>query len=159
MKGNPRNIELVLNSRYSYASPTWRRLQALVPGLFTRRAIVQYVGFVKDRLWRVREALGAPADATTTFAVRKLLYHAMHKLEGLEAVVAGRPPPVALTGAAKDAVMDVRNTDRSLDELRAVEELLTARVRAAEATADSSDLPLEVDPAPFLALLDDVRRR
>jgi hypothetical protein len=50
VKGNPRNLELLLNTRLVYASQQWTELAALAPALVTRRAVAQYAGGVMVRV-------------------------------------------------------------------------------------------------------------
>lgn len=157
VKGNPRNLELLLNTRLVYASQQWTELAALAPALVTRRAVAQYAGFVSDRLWRAKAALDEATEGSDGIvAASKLLYHAYHKLFGLEAVVAGRLPPVALTGEDREFVLRIRNQPETLD----LRDLISVARDRAEIAKDPRVqlLPAEVDPAPFLRLLERIRR-
>ena len=105
MKGNPRNIELLLNTRFVYQSREWARLCELAPLLLTRRAVAQFAGFVHDRVRKARTAL---TDDSNRVAASKYLYHAYHKLFGLEAAVRGTLPPVQLSGPLREFVLNIR---------------------------------------------------
>ena len=145
----------------------------------TQRCVNQYLGFISDRLHKVRRLLeqhtadgtGLPAEHED--AVAKLLYHAFHKLFDLERIVAYDDPLVRLDDGSpeRDFIMKVR-TNRPLagdfapallvskaDALR--EACVTARAvnDAARAAAGIPVRSNEVDLAVMTRLLESIRRR
>ncbi len=84
----------------------------------------------------------------------KYLYHAFHKLFGLEAILRGELPPVHLPAHQRDFVMRIRTDFDTLDLQQLIDDV-TDRVAVEHGAC--GDLPTEVDPVPFLAYLTTVR--
>lgn len=176
-KGNPKNVELLFSRKPAHRSDIWEELVAARACFLTIRCAKQYLGFISERLLRVKELLDpgrspgdavpeddAPLEPEKAGQLSKLLYHAHHKLLELNRILEGGCPQVVLTGAEREKVMQLRlQRPRSFAEgLRLLAEAEGQRAAAADrlkAADEGGTLPKEVDAQALTRWLRSVRER
>jgi len=174
-KGNPMLLEPMLcTQRPLQSSWVWTELAGLARRCVrTRRCVEQYVGFISERLHSARNALSGPANGMEASQVvrrkaSKFLYHALHKLNCLRAVLDSAdeesldvPVWLADGDAARAHIMQIRGCADGLDLLdlvgRAERELSALKLRVA--SAELENWPAEVDFTGLSRWLVSVRLR
>jgi predicted nucleotidyltransferase len=123
-KGNPRNIEFLFAapSRAINASPLWSKLRMFRKDFLTGRCIVQYLGFISERLHRVRKMIrpflgadGATMEKISYEAengISKYFYHAFHKIFELKRIVHYKDPIVRFPNGSdeREFIISIRKT-------------------------------------------------
>mmetsp|Transcript_7894 Transcript_7894/g.18477 ORF Transcript_7894/g.18477 Transcript_7894/m.18477 type:complete len:970 (-) Transcript_7894:28-2937(-) len=165
-RGNPRNVELLFSKKAAWRGWAWNELRAARVCFLTLRCVAQYLGFVADRLKKLKTIIEDPGNFSERRAAEasKLLYHAHHKLLDSRRVLACEEPLVQVRGQDRERIMRLRlHRAGSVEELPALYEEADIQRRALLDDLDKARsekrLPEEVDAEALIAWLRSLRRR
>ncbi|CAL1546317.1 unnamed protein product [Lymnaea stagnalis] len=100
-------LELLYANDHEYTSPLWQELSQHKLAFVTEKAILQYLGLIKNNLKSIDK--GKLLDSAKRD--RKLFYQNFHKIHGVQHMMNGQVPPVKLDGDIREFVMNVRTRD------------------------------------------------
>ena len=110
LKGNPRNLEFLFASedKILYESPLWKCLKSCRSQLLSKRVVDQFLGFIGNRISKACKAHESSGEEKARSL--KYLYHAWHKLLGLESLLAQRDLYVTIGGRDRDKILELRRS-------------------------------------------------
>mmetsp|Transcript_46292 Transcript_46292/g.110158 ORF Transcript_46292/g.110158 Transcript_46292/m.110158 type:complete len:986 (-) Transcript_46292:161-3118(-) len=165
-RGNPRNVELLFSKKAAWRGWAWQELRTARRCFLTLRCVAQYLGFVTERLKKLKAIIDDPDKFGEGKAAEasKLLYHAHHKLLEAQRILALQEPTVQLKGAEREKVMHLRmqrvGSVQELPDLYAEADTLRRSLLGdMDAATTEKRLPTEVDAQALIAWLRSIRRR